>query len=67
MRRAIIEAHVAQYGYHCPGYNRRGHDSTDLTVDHGSNGRVYCRSCHAVLENERRGYARKEASDAASA
>jgi HNH endonuclease len=59
-RQDLIAAHVALYGWVCPGYGRPWHASQDLTADHvvpvargGSEEgtiRVLCRSC-----NSRRG------------
>jgi 5-methylcytosine-specific restriction endonuclease McrA len=62
-RHKLIEQHVAQYGWVCPGYGCEPHESRDLTADHvipvarggneeGGELRVLCRSC-----NGRRGAA----------
>jgi 5-methylcytosine-specific restriction enzyme A len=55
-RKAVVAAHVAKYGWVCPGYGRMLHPSRDLCADHliprvggGEYGPlgVLCRSCNA--------------------
>lgn len=64
-RKSDIAAHVARYGWWCPGYARPGHPSRDLTDDHIVPGsleggtQVLCRSCntrksHATSPRRRR-------------
>jgi 5-methylcytosine-specific restriction enzyme A len=51
-RKADIAAHVARFGWWCPGYGRPGHASRDLTDDHVTPGsleggtQVLCRGCN---------------------
>lgn len=49
--RQAIAAHVATYGFWCPGWKTAPHKSTDLTTDHGPPERVLCRSCNARKRN----------------
>ncbi|MEM6109505.1 HNH endonuclease signature motif containing protein [Mycobacterium sp. 050272] len=56
-RKAAVDAHRAQHGDWCPGFNRPPHHSTDLTADHideisrggAPDGelQVLCRSCNS--------------------
>ena len=56
-RAASVRAHVAEFGWVCPGYGVPAHPSTDLTADHpvavaagGSEAQVHvvmCRSCNS--------------------
>jgi hypothetical protein len=43
--RAAIAAHVAAYGWWCPGWRVEPHASDDLTLDHQRG--VMCRACNA--------------------
>jgi 5-methylcytosine-specific restriction protein A len=57
-RRQAVAAHVAAFGWWCPGWRRPGHPSMDLTADHldppGAGGpehgplRVLCRACNGA-------------------
>jgi len=62
---AVVEAWVRTHGQWCPGYNRPGHYSEDLTAEHDEpwrNGQkeggrlsVLCRSCNSAKGNAQRG------------
>lgn len=60
-RAAAVQNWITQVGYWCPGWNRDGHHTTDLTADHiqprshhGDNGplRILCRSCNSARGNQ---------------
>ena len=56
-RKAAVDAHRAQFGDWCPGWNRPAHAASDLTADHvvevAAGGahhgalQVLCRSCNS--------------------
>jgi hypothetical protein len=47
--RRAIAAHVASYGWWCPGWRVEPHGSQDLTLDHQRG--VMCRACNARKRN----------------
>lgn len=50
--KAAITAHVAEHGWHCPGYGTRHqpHPSTDLVLDHPTM-KVMCRQINTAKRN----------------